>query len=167
MWCSICMQCLHYVRNTNARLSSCLCRAEIYFVKPKVRTKELTIPKKLNVAHLKDELRKRMDDIWYNDSWEEFKLSVYGISKGHWNWFDGNEDIDAPLDGENVMLTWVLGGGPEMSKNMKPCTRSWSIKYNVGFATNKTIRWRNKAVEIQSASNSYNVKLLKNLLWVV
>lgn len=59
-------------RELNAE-SFCLYKGEVFFVKLKVKTKRVTIPKKFNVAHLeedviKEEVLKRMDDIQCNDS---------------------------------------------------------------------------------------------------
>ena len=158
-----------------------LVRAKVKFVvKPKVRAKGLTLPKRVNVSRLKDEavrdkLVQKMDELDCQNEWEDFKESVYGVctevlgfaDKKHQDWFDENNmEVQVLLEEKTKALSALLKGGLSTEETTRLSVKFREVKGNVQqkLRAMQNTWWSAKADQIQCASNTNNSKLLYNLL---
>jgi len=161
-----------------------LVRAKFRFVvKPKIRGPGVTVPKRLNIGRLKNdvvkqELVKEMEELECENTWDDFKTSVYGVCKKvlghckrkHQDWFDENDtEIQALLDSKAKSLHAYLKGGRTEGEQGRLMTDFKAIKREVQrkLRNMQAAWWSKKADEIQLAYNTNNTKVLYTLLRAV
>ena len=149
-------------------------------VRGKVRSAGVTVPKKLNVSRLKDENTKRefqnaMDGIELGVDWPSFKESLYGVAsqvlghvkKKHQDWFDQNDiEIEELLLEKRNLVSSLLRGNLPLEERVRLDTMLKDLKAKVQrkLRDMRDKWWRDKADEMQKASNSNNIKLFYSLL---
>ena len=123
-----------------------LVRAKVRFVvRPKLRGGNVSIPKWLNVARLKDELVKEqlvyeMEDKYCETTWDAFKTSVYEAcekvlghcKRKHQDWFNENDnEIQLLLDVKSKALQAALQGGKTVDEHRQRKNEFKGIKAEV------------------------------------
>ena len=122
-----------------------LVRAKVRFVvRPKLRGGNVSIPKRLNVARLKDELVKEqlvheMEDIYCETIWDACKTSLYEACEkvlGHCkskqqDWFDENDnEIQLLLYAKSKALQAVLQGGKTVHEHRQRMNKFKDIHHH-------------------------------------
>ena len=144
----------------------------------KTRMPEVEVPKRIDVAKLKDPdtrrtLNERMSSIAFDESWESFKDQVYatgvevlGLKKNvHRDWFDDNDqEITELLQAKRTLSDKLLNDNLKNRTAVEKQYKEHKATLQREIRRVKNEWWTNISKEVQSAFDRKDTKNLHSLL---